>query len=69
LFLNWYDDSPKHTPADKIADAIAAYVLRYGVRPTVVLVNEAERVDVAGVEVRSDPYTRRNNVLVGMVTA
>jgi len=69
MFLGWYDDNPKHTPADKIAGAIAAYVLRYGVRPTVVLVNEAELTQVAGVEVRSDPYTRRNNVLVGMVAA
>ena len=67
MYLGWFDDNPKHTHADRIGGAIAAFVARYGTHPTVVLVNEDELVQVAGVDVRSESYIRRNNVWVGMV--
>ena len=33
MFLVWYDDSPKKPIADKIQEAIAAYVTRFETRP------------------------------------
>lgn len=64
LYLGWFDDSKK-TTHDKIAEAIAAYVERFKTRPNIVLVNEAERVEVAGVTVRTEGYIRRNNFWIG----
>ncbi|MEI8165952.1 MAG: hypothetical protein WCG26_06220, partial [Chloroflexales bacterium] len=52
-FLMWYDDNPKLSIDKKIADAIAAYSDRFsGVKPTLVLVNEAEITEFTGVQVR-----------------
>ncbi len=67
MYLGWFDDNPKKTPATKIDEAIAAYVERFNSRPSVVLTNEADRVDVQGVTVRSEGYIRRNNFWVGVV--
>ncbi|NJM07151.1 hypothetical protein HC891_14655 [Candidatus Gracilibacteria bacterium] len=65
-FLMWYDDNPKLTVNQKIAEAIAAYTSRFrGTTPNVVLVNEAEVVSIDGVEVRGVNTIRRNNIWVG----
>jgi hypothetical protein len=65
-FLMWYDDNPKLTMAHKIEDAIAAYSDRWpGVRPTLILVNEDEVTEFAGVQVRGVTTVRRNTVWVG----
>ncbi len=69
-FLVWYDDNPKVSIARKIEEAIAAYSRRFnGVRPTLILVNEAELTDVAGVQVRGVATVRRNTYWVGQVEA
>lgn len=65
MYLGWFDDNSKKPTETKIAEAIQAYVDRYHTSPNVVLVNEAERVEVAGVAVRSESYIRRNNFWVG----
>ena len=64
MYLMWFDDTKKPTPA-KIAEAIAAYRERFGRPPTVVLTSEADRVDVEGIEVRSETFIRPNNFWVG----
>lgn len=69
LYLMYFDDNTKRTPAEKIAAAIDAYRARFGAAPTVVLTNENERVAVAGVEVRSEGYIRKSNFWIGMVEA
>lgn len=67
-FLVWYDDNPKLSITRKIEEAMAAYSRRFnGVRPTLILVNEEEMTDVAGVQVRSAPTVRRNTYWVGQV--
>ena len=65
-YLGWFDDNPKRPTAQKIDDAIAAYVERFKTRPSVVLVNAAELVARAdGITVRAETYIRRNNYWVG----
>ena len=65
-FLMWYDDNPKLSVVKKIEEAIAAYSDRWpGVRPTLVLVNEDELTEYAGVLVRGVNTVRRNNYWVG----
>jgi hypothetical protein len=64
-FLMWYDDNPKLSVAHKIEEAIEAYADRLGVRPTLVLVNEAELTDFPGVAVRAMNTVRRNTFWVG----
>jgi hypothetical protein len=61
----WYDDNPKLPIASKIEDAIACYADRLGVRPTLVLVNEAELTEFPGIEVRAAITVRRNTYWVG----
>lgn len=65
MYLGWFDDNPKKSTEGKIGEAVAAYVERFKTSPNVVLVNEAERVDVQGITVRSETYIRRNNYWVG----
>ena len=65
-FLMWYDDNPKLSVTRKIEDAIAAYSDRFrGVKPTLVLMNEEEVTQVAGVVVRGVNTVRRNTYWVG----
>lgn len=65
-FLMWYDDTPKRPLADKVADARAAYLARWGVAAPVVLVNPddlAAAGAIPGVTPRAT--IRRNTVWVG----
>jgi hypothetical protein len=52
LFFVWYDDTPKKPAVDKITEAIAAYVARFETRPSLVLVNAVDQVQIADVLVR-----------------
>jgi hypothetical protein len=62
----WYDDNPKVTVSQKIAEAIEAYTSRFrGTTPNLVLVNEADVVSVDGIEVRGVSTIRRNTIWVG----
>ncbi len=65
-FLMWYDDNPKLSVVKKVEDAIAAYSDRFhGVKPTLVLMNEEEVTQIAGVVVRGVSTVRRNTYWVG----
>lgn len=65
-FLMWYDDNPKLSVTQKIEAAIHAYCTRFrGTRPTLVLVNEEEVTEFAGVQVRGVTTVRRYNYWVG----
>jgi len=57
----------KKSAAEKIQDAIAAYVARFTTTPTLVLVNTADQADVGGVLIRSERTVRPNNFWVGML--
>jgi len=65
MYMMWFDDSAKKPVAEKIADAVAAYIRHFSTRPNVVLVNEADLQAVSGVRVRSASYVCRNNFWVG----
>jgi hypothetical protein len=65
MSLGWFDDNPKKGTAEKIGEAMHAYVQRFKTAPNVVLVNEAEKIEVAGVVVRVESYIRRSNFWVG----
>jgi hypothetical protein len=69
MYLLWHDDDTKRPTAQKIVQAIQAYAERFGREPSVVLVNEADLVEVPGVEVRAENYVRKNNFWVGLVNA
>jgi hypothetical protein len=49
LFFVWYDDTPKKPVVDKIKEAIAAYVARFEIRPSLVLVNAVDHVKMVEV--------------------
>lgn len=66
-FLMWYDDSPKHTLAQKIAAACEAYQQWFGVAPTLVLVSPDDGPVPPGglVTTRQASNIRRNTVWAG----
>ncbi len=66
MYLGWFDDTPKKATTTKINEAIAAYVDRFKTRPNVVLVSEADQVEMNGITVRAEGYIRRNNFWVGV---
>lgn len=65
MYYGWFDDNPKLSAELKIQDAIAAYMRRFGKRPNIVLVNEADVVDVKGMTIRPENFIRRHNFWVG----
>jgi hypothetical protein len=71
MYLAWFDDHPKKELKYKITEAIYAYEDRFGTRPNVVLVNEAQTTDmpVDGVQVVSRSYVRKHNFWVGIEEA
>ncbi len=71
MYLCWYDDNPKHSTPQKVADACAAYRARYGAPPNVALLSRDDYADGVdyGVTVKVAGYIRRNNVWVGWENA
>jgi hypothetical protein len=65
LFFVWYDDSPKKLVADKIEEAITAYVARFARRPSLVLVNVADHMELPHVLVRSERTVQPNSFWLG----
>jgi len=65
LFLVWYDDSPKTLVVDKLQAAIAAYVERFHARPSLVLVNVVDHMELADVQVRHERTVQPNTFWVG----
>lgn len=65
MYYGWFDDNPKLSAELKIQDAVAAYMRRFGKRPNIVLVNEADIAEITGMTVRPEHFIRRNNFWVG----
>lgn len=65
MYLGWFDDNGKKSATDKAKEAIAAYRERFGSLPNVILVNEADKVELGGIVIRTEGYIRRNNFWVG----
>lgn len=65
MYYGWFDDNPKLSAELKIQDAVAAYMRRFGKRPNIVLVNEADIAEIKGLTVRAEHFIRRHNFWVG----
>ena len=65
LFLVWYDDNSKTPLADKFQAAIAAYVARFQASPSLVLVNVADYMELADVQVRHERTVQPNTFWIG----
>jgi hypothetical protein len=65
LYFVWYDDSSKKLTADKLQEAIAAYIERFKIPPTLVLVNAADIVERAGIVVRCERTVQPNSFWLG----
>jgi hypothetical protein len=60
LYFVWYDDSPKKLVVEKIQEAITAYVTRFAIQPSLMLVNAADHMEFANVLVRSERTVQPN---------
>ncbi len=65
-YLVWYDESTKKSVAEKIQEAVAAYVARFATAPNLVLVNSADQADVGGVLIRSERTVQPTTFWVGL---
>ena len=65
LFFVWYDDSPKKLTSEKIQEAIAAYVERFRIRPTLLLLNVADHLERTDLTVRSERTVQPNTFWLG----
>jgi hypothetical protein len=65
LYFVWYDDSPKKPVAEKIQEAIAAYVTRFAIQPTLLLVNAIDHMEITNVLVRAERTVQPNTFWLG----
>jgi hypothetical protein len=65
LYFVWYDDSPKKPVAEKIQEAIAAYVTRFAIQPSLLLVNAVDHMELTDMLVRSERTVQPNTFWLG----
>lgn len=65
MFFVWYDDTPKKPSEDKLREGIAAYIERFKIPPTLVLVNLAEQLSVPDMIVRCERTVQPNSFWIG----
>jgi len=65
MFLGWFDDTPKKSVAQKLAEAIERYEAKFGESPNLCLLNATNEVKYDGLEVRVTDYVRPNHFWVG----
>ncbi len=64
-FFVWLDDNAQTPVVEKIQAAVAAYVERFKVRPSLVLVNTIDQIEMREMVVRSALNVQRNTFWVG----
>ena len=65
LYFVWYDDSAKKPVVEKIQEAIAAYVTRFAIQPSLLLVNAADHMELTDMLVRSERTVQPNTFWLG----
>ena len=65
MYLGWFDDDRKKTPKIKIEEAVERYVAKFGDKPTLCLLNQADLTSYDGLEVKVVSYVRPNHFWVG----
>jgi hypothetical protein len=60
LYFVWYDDNPKKLVVEKIQEAITAYVTRFAIQPSLLLVNVADHMEFTNVLVRTERTVQPN---------
>jgi hypothetical protein len=65
LYFVWYDDSPKKPVAEKIQEAITAYVTRFAIQPSLLLVNAVDHMELTDLLVRSERTVQPNTFWLG----
>jgi hypothetical protein len=65
LYFVWYDDSPKKPVAEKIQEAIAAFVTRFAMQPSLLLVNAVDHMEFNNVLVRAERTVQPNTFWLG----
>jgi hypothetical protein len=65
LYFVWYDDSPKKPVAEKIQEAISAYVTRFAIQPSLLLVNAVDLMEWSNVLVRAERTVQPNTFWLG----
>jgi hypothetical protein len=64
LFFVWYDDRPKTLVVDKIQAAVTAYAERFKTRPSLVLVNAIDYVEMPADSYRNVDLLVRSELTV-----
>lgn len=64
-FLMWFDDNAKKAPAVKAQEAIAAYEVRYGVKPNVLLFGKPVDLHIDGMTIQTRLQCGEHCIWVG----
>jgi hypothetical protein len=68
--LLWFDNDPRRRLAEKVSQAATRYQVKFGQRPTICYVNEAElngqEREVGGVKIQPVPDVLRHHFWVGV---
>jgi hypothetical protein len=68
--LLWFDDDPRRKLTDKIGQAATRYQVKFGRRPTICYVNEADlngqQNEIKGIRLRSVSNVLRHHFWVGV---
>jgi len=65
LYFVWYDDSPKKPVAEKIQEAITAFVTRFAMQPSLLLVNAVDHMEFSNVLMRAERTVQPNTFWLG----
>jgi hypothetical protein len=65
LYFVWYDDNAKKPLSDKLEEAIAAYIARFNIQPSVLLVNVADLLETTKLQVRVERTVQPNSFWLG----
>ena len=65
LYFVWYDDTPKKLASETLAEAIAAYTVRFNTSPNLVLAHVNDQLGAASVTVRYERTVQPNTFWLG----
>lgn len=65
LFFVWFDDNPKKLLLEKVQEAVGAYIQRFKLQPTLILVNPVDIIELANFTIRAENTVQPNTFWLG----
>jgi hypothetical protein len=66
MYLSWQDTTHKKPIEQKVKEGIEIFLQRFGIKPTIILMNEQDLKHIDGYVTQSRTYIRRNIIYLGL---